>query len=131
MKTSVRYDSGHSRRAFLLLEALVSVALLLLLISTLAWVLTEYSAHTQILRTRMRAAAVAESVLNEIRAGVPAPQDVSGERFKGFVVDVIRKPGEGDWLGLTLVVVRVHASTAGEHPPPLGELAGYVAEARQ
>lgn len=114
----------------LLLEALVAVSLIILLTGTMAWALAEYSTHSQIIRTRARAAAAAECVLNEIRAGIPEDAATLHERFTGLAVDVQRKPGEGDWVGMTLVTVRVAAASDAEaRPKPLAELSGYIAEA--
>lgn len=120
----------HSRPAVLLLEALVAISLIILLTGTMAWALAEYSTHSQILRTRARAAAAAECVLNEIRAGIPEDAAAFRERFAGLTADVQRAPGDGDWVGMTLVTVRVAAASDAEaRPKPLAELSGYIAEA--
>jgi len=118
----------RTRRGVLLLETLASTSMIILLVGALAWVLVEYSNHVHVLRTRVRAAAAAESVLNEIRAGVTDDAIGFHERFKGLALQVDRQPGGNDWSGMTKVIVRVRSAEAGESARPLAELAGYVAE---
>ena len=118
-----------SRRGFLLLETTVSIALILLLMGALGWTLAEYSRHVESVRIRTRAFAAAECVLNEIRAGGREDVAALAERFKGLVLDVERSPGEGDWKGLTLVVVRVSEVRPDVPARPLAKLSGYVLEA--
>lgn len=117
------------RPGFLMLETTASIVMILLLMGALTWSLAEYSRHAERVRTQARAFAAAESVLNEIRAGVREEAAVYSERFKGLAVDIQRTPGEGDWKGLTLVAVRVSEVRPDEPPRPMAELSGYVNEA--
>lgn len=119
----------QSRRGFLLLETTASIVMILLLMSALGWTLAEYSRHVEGVRIRTRAFNAAECVLNEVRAGGREKDNAYAERFKGFSIDVHRSPGEGDWNGLTLVVVRVSEVRPEEPLRPLAELSGYVHEA--
>lgn len=118
----------HARRGFLMLETMASIAMILLLMGALAWTLAEYSRHGESVRIRTRAWAAAEEVLNEIRAGATDDDSKFADRFKGFVVDLQRSGGEGDWKGLTLVRVRVSEIQSDKPPRPIAELSGYVAE---
>ena len=119
----------RTRRGFLLLETTASIVMILLLTSALVWSLAEYSRHAERVRTQSRAFAAADSVLNEIRVGVRDDPTAFAERYKGLAVDVIRSPGEGDWKGMTLVVVRVSEIRPDEPPRRMAELSGYVHEA--
>ncbi len=116
-------------RGFLMLETTASIVMILLLLSALTWSLAEYSRHAERVRTQSRALAAAESVLNEIRAGVREELAVYSERFKGLAVDIQRSPGESDWKGFTFVLVRVSEVRPDEPPRPMAELSGYVNEA--
>lgn len=116
------------RRGFLMLETMASIAMILLLMGALAWTLSEYSRHAEAVRNRTRALAAAEGVLNEIRAGARDDIAAFAERFSGFTFDVQRVAGEGEWTGLTLVIVKVSEVRQEVPPRPLAELSGYVSE---
>lgn len=124
----MKANANDPRRGVLMLETMASIAMILLLMGALAWTLSEYARHVEGVRIRTRALAAAECVLNEIRAGADEEASALSQRFKGYLVDVQRAPGEGDWKGLTRVVVRVSEVRPDSPPRPLAELSGYVSQ---
>lgn len=120
----------NSRRAFMLLESLISIGLTLVLIALLAGVIQQYANVRHELDERRILRAAAETELARVRAGIRTLGDGGHEsppatQPADITIRVESEPGRDAWAGLTLV--RVEASRAMTPQRRLSvRVAGYV-----
>lgn len=113
----------------MLLELIVAIGLIVGVLTLFTLSITQFAGQSDVLLTRQQAMMAAEAVLNEVRNGnQPAPEAFAA-RFVDMTVEVSRKPGKGQWRGLTHVIVSV-ATTAHERTPIRVSLGGYIREVR-
>ena len=110
MKAATHKDKSSG---FVLTEAVVSIALLALLLTMVSLLMVGYERATDSMLNIRRAQWVAETQIERMRAGLSPVTDRSFEPMDGVVFDVSVSDGEGDWQGMRRVVVRV--SVTGKH----------------
>lgn len=120
----------NTRRAFLSLEVIFTIGLVLGVLSFFVFSLTGLTQHNDVMLARQRAFLAAEATLNEIRAGLEPDRAAFSERFGDLTVDVRRAPADGPWSGFQRVVVSVE-TVAGAGTPVRVWVGGYVRETEQ
>lgn len=118
------------RPGVILLEVVLALSLVLGILVLFTAALTQFTSNNDVILARQRAYLAAESVLNELRAGVVVDRADFEERFDNMSIeDIQRRPGEGRWSGLThvFVVVRTVAGRGGT--TIRARLDGYMREA--
>ena len=117
----------NKHHAFMSLEMIFTIALVLGVLTLFVAGLTLYTQHNDVMLARQRAVMAAEATLSEIRVGLEPDPEAFVERFSGFTLDVQRTAGQGPWSGCVKVDVSV-GTVAGAGTPIHVRLAGYACE---
>jgi type II secretory pathway pseudopilin PulG len=106
---------GHGSRSsgFVLTEAVVSIALLAVLMTMVSLLMVGYQRAADAMLNTRRAQWAAETQLERIRAGLDPVANRSFDSMDGVSFNVGVSDGEGDWRGLRRVAVT--ASVTGKH----------------
>lgn len=119
------FDMKTRHRAFLELEAIVALGIIIVLVGALTAGIVGFARASHALVSQQQATLAAESVLNELRGGAaPAIADLEA-RFRDMKFDIEREPAEGDFTGLDLATVRIDAFTHGKRMASV-RLSGYI-----
>jgi len=120
--------TGTRRGGWSLTEAVVSVGILAALIVGFSDVLKAVREVNRRQLVARRCMAAGQAVLDGITAtGAELPAADVGRLWPGVHVRVFRRPGRGDWAGLTLVEARARGEANGR--PVAVTLRRYVAPA--
>ncbi|MHC4696769.1 MAG: hypothetical protein ACYTFA_08515 [Planctomycetota bacterium] len=102
-----------SRRGVILTEAIVSIALVGLVLTMVSLLLTRYARSTDYFLNYRRAQLAAESCVERMRAGVLDVADATLTDEAGVSYEIRVTDAEGEWRPLKHVIVT--ASVVGKH----------------
>lgn len=113
------------RRAFLELEGIAAITILVTLIGAFTLGMFQLARSSHALISREQATLAAESVLNRLRDGATPTDDELESRFRYMTFHIERTPATGDFEGLDLATVHVEAFTFGKKTATV-QLSGFV-----
>ena len=110
---------------WILAELSVSIAIIIVLLGSLALALNSFGRMNEYQLNRQRCAAAAQAQLDSIAAtGQQIEQTEVTRLWPGIATALEQKPGSGDWEGMIMVVVT--ARTVNTQKPVSITLARYV-----
>ena len=120
---------GHmnpmKRRAFLQLEAIAAMCMMIFVIGAFAVAVLGLARSSHKMIARQQATLAAEAVLNEIRCGETPTQDELAERFVDMTIRIDRAAASGDFEGFDRATVSVDCFVHGRHAASV-HLSGVV-----